>query len=374
MHGTDRFLETDPLKRFSEPPALAYSKAAAGGAISWHMIRTTHDKGAEANKVQSPQVNPEMARSLARALRHTGISLIYQDPTLRVEWAQNVPSSWSQGEIVGADDYALLPRPVADRLVAAKQKVLASGQPERLEIDVASGAVIEWYEIAVDADTSSEGGVVGLITTAIDVSERKRREQTLGALLREVSHRSKNLLAIIQSIATQTGRYSVSVDGFLSRFRGRLQSLASSQDLVTSSNWRGADLRELVIGQVGRYVPNPTGHLHIEGVNPFLNPNAALHIGLALHELAVNSVSYGALSRAHGMVTVSTERQTADGSLVLSWRESIPSGPAAGKKQFGSVALERVVPASLNGKALLRIGSSELEYRLDVPATNFEAT
>ena len=136
--------------------------------------------------------------------------------------------------------------------------MLQSGEPESLEISVPNGGnAVHWYEMSVDADKSAEGAINGVITTAVDVTERKRREQTLRALLREVSHRSKNLLAIIQSIATQTGRYSGTIDAFLSRFRGRLQSLASSQDLVTSSNWRGADLRELVRGQVGRYVADP---------------------------------------------------------------------------------------------------------------------
>ena len=83
--------------------------------------------------------------------------------------------------------------------------------------------------------------------------------------MREVSHRSKNLLAIIQSIATQTGRYSDGITDFLTRFRGRLQSLASSQDLVTSSNWRGAALRELVSGQVGRYSSDLAQSLRLAG-------------------------------------------------------------------------------------------------------------
>ncbi|TGU42030.1 histidine kinase, partial [bacterium M00.F.Ca.ET.146.01.1.1] len=97
----------------------------------------------------------------------------------------------------------------------------------------------------IDADRSEAGEVQGVVTTMVETTEQKRREQTLKTLLREVSHRSKNLLAIIQSIATQTGRYSETLGDFLTRFRGRLQSLASSQDLVTSSNWRGAALREL---------------------------------------------------------------------------------------------------------------------------------
>jgi two-component sensor histidine kinase len=315
----------------------------------------------------------ESGRTLMRALRYTGISLIYQDSSsLRVMWAQNVPASWSERDLVGMTDFEFLPTAEAERVVAAKKTVRDTSHPENLEISVPDGNGVCWYEISIDADKLADGEVNGIITTAIDVTDRKRREQTLRALLREVSHRSKNLLAIIQSIATQTGRYSDSIDGFLARFRGRLQSLASSQDLVTSSNWRGADLRELVLGQVGRYVSDPARHLRIEGLNPYLNPNAALHIGLALHELAFNSVSYGALSKVYGVVTITAEAN--DGaSFTLTWRETIPPDSAqAGDKRFGSVALERVVPAALNGTAKLSIGETELEYALTIPAGNFE--
>jgi len=313
-----------------------------------------------------------LGRSLVRALRHTGISLIYQDLSLKVLWAQNVPPSWSDRDLAGMTDSEFLPGAEAGRVVAAKQAVRSSGEPQNLEISVPNGTAVHWYEISVDADKTANGVVNGVITTAIDVTERKRREQTLRALLREVSHRSKNLLAIIQSIATQTGRYSGTIDGFLSRFRGRLQSLASSQDLVTSSNWRGADLRELVLGQVGRYVADPTRHVLIEGANPYLNPNAALHIGLALHELAVNSVSFGALSQAAGFVTI-TAVLGDQRELTLTWRETLTSaGRIAGEKRFGSVALERVVPAALNGSATLTIGNTELEYRLTIPTGSLD--
>ena len=310
----------------------------------------------------------ELNRSLLKALQHTGISLIYQDLALKVVWAQNIPPAWSERDLTGLSDEEFLPDGEAGRVVALKQAVCKSGEAQNLEISVPNGANVNWYELAVDADKDAEGAVSGIITTAIDVTDRRRREQTLRALLREVSHRSKNLLAIIQSIATQTGRYSGTIDGFLLRFRGRLQSLASSQDLVTSSNWRGADLRELVIGQVGRYVVDPTRHLVIEGANPYLNPNAALHIGLALHELAVNSVSYGALAKANGYVTISSETGP-EHELTLVWREALTAAArVAGEKRFGSVALERVVPAALNAAATLTIGDTGLEYRLTIPA------
>ena len=141
------------------------------------------------------------------------------------------------------------------------------------------------------------------------------------------------------------------------------------------SNWRGADLRELVIGQVGRYCADPAKNIRLEGANPYLSPNAALHIGLALHELAVNSVSYGALSRPDGSVTISADLKAGEtpDALTLTWTEAIATGADKLKdKKFGSVALERVVPASLNGKGSLTADGNRLEYRLVVPKGNFE--
>lgn len=329
--------------------------------------------------VHHPESSVEMGRSLLRALNNTGISVLYQDPELRVLWARNVPPSWSTGDLFGATDDQFLPAAEAQRLIAAKKAVLESGHPQSLEINVPGDGGAKWFNIWIDADRS-EGLVGGVVTTAVDITEQKRREQTLRTLLREVSHRSKNLLAIIQSVATQTGRYSGTIDGFLTRFRGRLQSLASSQDLVTSSNWRGADLRELVDGQVSRYTADPARSVLLKGVNPFLNPNAALHIGLALHELAVNSVSYGALARADGHVTLTAGIVPAqdndlpgERSLSLVWTEDIaPNGGNLRNKRFGSVALERVVPASLDGVASLKVGPDVLEYRLLVPEGSFE--
>ena len=325
---------------------------------------------------------PEAARGLVRALRHTGVSVFYQDNDLRIVWAHNVPTGWTGAVKAGASDPDFLPSSVAERVGAAKRSVLAALKPERLEVSVPDSEGERWFDIWIDADRDAKGGARGVITTAVEITEQKRREQTLRALLREVSHRSKNLLAIIQSIATQTGRHSIGIEGFLLRFRGRLQSLASSQDLVTSSNWRGADLHDLVLGQVARYTASPYGAVNFEGERPWLNPNAALHIGLALHELAVNSVSFGALSKADGVVTVSARivpGPPGDTALSLTWSEPIgtpgevPADAATRERRFGSVALERIVPASLNGVANLDIAAGKVEYRLAIPFGSFEA-
>ncbi|ESW81102.1 MULTISPECIES: sensor histidine kinase [unclassified Mesorhizobium] len=315
----------------------------------------------------------QLGRALLHALHNAGISVLYQDREMKTVWARNMRAPWTSD---ASDNNGILPPAQAERIGAAKHDVIASGNPQHLELSVPADDGARWFQVWIDADRSETGAVQGVVTTMVETTEQKRREQTLKALLREVSHRSKNLLAIIQSIATQTGRYSGSIDDFLTRFRGRLQSLASSQDLVTSSNWRGAALRELVSGQVGRYGADPLHSLRFRGANPYLNPNAALHIGLAMHELAVNSVSYGALSRSDGFVEVTADLTAASAgepALSLTWAEVIGANDnQRSEKRFGSVALERVVPTSLNGTATLEITGNRLEYRLVVPHGNFE--
>lgn len=321
---------------------------------------------------------PDLGPGLLRALRNTGISVIYQGLDLRIIWARNVPEPWSTRDLTNATDRDFLPPAVAGQVVDLKERVLENSKPGRIEITVPFGDGARWFDLWIDADTDAAGTIRGLITTAVEITDQKRREQTLRALLREVSHRSKNLLSIIQSIATQTGRYSGTIDSFLTRFRGRLQSMATSQDLVTSSNWRGADLRELAVDQVARYSQDPATAIRFEGEIPWLSPNAALHIGLALHELAVNSVSYGALSRQDGYVTISAELIQPPGSglsLSLRWTELIGAAELdrpTREKRFGSVALERVVPTSLNGAAKLEFKDGRLDYTLVIPHGQFE--
>lgn len=313
----------------------------------------------------------DVSDSLLRALRNTEIAVLYQDCNLSYLWAENVPQHWHHGPLDGMTDATLFPPAEAERLRLAKLCAVETGINGRVEIGLRDQDSMRWYDLWIDADVSASGTCIGIITTAVEVTEQKHREQTLRTLLREVSHRSKNLLAIIQSIATQTGRYSGTVGDFLTRFRGRLQSLSSSQDLVTSSNWRGADLKQLIAGQVARYCADPQRNIVLSGANPYLNPNAALHVGLALHELAVNSVSFGSLSSPYGQVEIAAGPE-AGGAMLLTWSEAAPADAALTEKRFGSVALERVVPASLNSSASLTVEGGRLNYALHIPADSFQ--
>lgn len=318
-------------------------------------------------------IAPEFSRGLLRAISNTAVSVLYQDMDDAVVWSLNVPAPWRASPFAGESGGGVLSDEAAEQLAAARRTALERGRSQALEVQIKADGGARWFDVWIDADRDQDGEIKGLITTAVETTDHKLREQTLKTLLREVSHRSKNLLAIILSIAGQTGRYSGSIEMFLLRFRGRIQSLASSQDLVTLSNWRGADLRQLAKGQIGRYCESVDRCVRITGPSPYLNPNAALHIGLALHELAVNSVSHGALAQPDGKVELGIGASAGDRPGVeIVWREHRDAGPPPGGKRFGSIALERVVPAALDGSATLELENGRVEYRLFVPATNYE--
>lgn len=325
---------------------------------------------------EQSESRPDLGRTLLQSLRNTGVFLVGQDLDLRIRWVANLPGLWSERDWSGCSDADMFPGLEAERIADAKRQVVGTARSARMELAVPGSEGARWFDLWIDLDRDPDENPRGVVTTAVEVTDQRRREQTLRVLLREVSHRSKNLLAIIQSIATQTGRHSGTIDSFLTRFRGRVQSLASSQDLVTSSNWRGADLHDLALGQIARYSQDPRHALRFQGSRPYLNPNASMHVGLALHELVVNSVSYGALSRPSGYVSIISELlPAADNALSLCWHETVGT-PFADvrqrQKRFGSVALERIVPAALNGSADLVFEDDSLQYRLVIPAGNFE--
>ena len=107
--------------------------------------------------------------------------------------------------------------------------------------------------LTVSPIRNADGKVVGASKVAHDIGERKRAEQLLRTVMHELSHRSKNLLSVIQAMAQQTARLSPSVDTFLERFIARIQGLAASLDLLVNQNWSGALLADLVQQQLGLF-------------------------------------------------------------------------------------------------------------------------
>lgn len=331
-------------------------------------------------KVPSQETEPAATRlrALLRAVRNSNVCVLYQTPDLVYTWGENIPVYWQDKWKVGGNDCDFISSSALHKLAEAKRSALDTGEVQNVELSINEGDKLRWIEFHIDCDRDEDGNVSGLVTTAVEISELKRREQVLMTLLREVSHRSKNLLAIVQSIASQTARFTDSIDDFLLKFRGRIQSLSYSQDLVTDSNWRGALFRDLVHSQVEKYIDVGDERVSIEGDNPYLFPGAALHVGLALHELIVNATSFGGLSIPYGQVKITAKvTHVAHGSdkLEFRWEETNPAMPdmIEHDPRFGSAVLQRIVPASVNGHADYRINGTGAIYSLLIPTGQFDA-
>ena len=216
------------------------------------------------------------------------------------------------------------------------------------------------------------GMIIGMSSILHDVTERNALEESRQLLMRELAHRSKNQLAVVQSIARRTGRTSTTAQDFLERFSRRLQALSTSQDLLMKRNWKSAPLPELTRAIFDSFVDYKRDHVVITGPDISINASAAEAIGLALHELATNSLKYGALSVPAGKVDLSW-KEIAEGpdrgDWELKWIES--GGPPVEKPVddgFGSEVVGRVVAMAVNGKAELKFNPTGVEWRLVLPA------
>ncbi len=212
-----------------------------------------------------------------------------------------------------------------------------------------------------------------LIGLARDVTSRKQRESHLHLLMREVTHRSKNLLAIIQAMARQTVKDSITAAEFEQRFSARLRGLAASHDLLAARDWHGAAVGDIIRWQLGAALDNAGDRITIEGPNLFLTPEAAQNIGLAFNELSSNATRFGALSNADGRVAISWTLDPADTALRrfhVSWQES--GGPEVRQPRrygFGHKVVERLAARALDGNVSLTFAASGVQWSLHIPAT-----
>jgi two-component sensor histidine kinase/PAS domain-containing protein len=217
---------------------------------------------------------------------------------------------------------------------------------------------IRWVQVRGQA-TTGRGAARRMAGVSMDVTERKEAEERQRLLLNELNHRVKNTLATVQSIASQTLRTAPSSAAFRDAFEARIVALSKTHNLLTDQNWRGASLHDLVISELRPHAGGREGggsRILLESERDVrLNPNAAVALGMAMHELATNAVKYGALSVPGGQVTVRS-RLMGD-RLVVDWVES--GGPpvqAPERRGFGSRLLEQGLAGELSGDVRLDYG------------------
>ncbi|TPW26108.1 sensor histidine kinase [Pararhizobium mangrovi] len=179
--------------------------------------------------------------------------------------------------------------------------------------------------------------------------ERKNAEGEIRFLMREVAHRSKNQLTVIQAMLNQTAKLSDTKEEFAEAFRKRVAGLARSTDLMISNATQGVDLATLVADQIETFRPSEPERVVIAGPEIRLDAQSAQVLGMAIHELATNAAKYGAFAGAEGLVEVTWTLE--DETVRFDWRErQVPISAVPERKGFGSVVLERILGISLGAE------------------------
>ena len=280
-------------------------------------------------------------------------------------------------EAIGRDIAMLVPPDRVDEFARTRQS-LDTGEPVapfetvRLTKD---GQRLD-VSIAVSPLTNADGVLVGTSIITRDISERRQAQEQQNLLLAELSHRVKNTLATVLSIANQTLSRAESLDEFSRSFRGRIQALAAAHSLLTAVNWNVAALRVLVEQALQPYASSDCSNVRISGDEVLLRPSAALTFSLVLHELATNAAKYGALHKPGGLVAVDCGVRSNGGrELHLHWAES--GGPPVRppvRRGFGLELIERSVAHQLDGQAVLDYRVEGLVCEITVPLTDSVGT
>jgi PAS domain S-box-containing protein len=232
-----------------------------------------------------------------------------------------------------------------------------------------------WIWIQDDGEiTLGPDGPIRIAGTNSDITERKQREEQIRLLMREVNHRSKNMLAVIQVIARQTAA-SGSKD-FIKRFGERVQSLAVTQDLLVKNEWLGVDLEELISAQLMQFKGLVGTRIALKGKPLRISAASAQNLGLAIHELASNAGKFGALSNSKGRVAIAWQIKKASSKeegerFAISWTER--NGPPVlppERRGFGSTVLGSMVKMGLSANVEIDYAKPGLEWHLECPAGN----
>lgn len=311
------------------------------------------------------------------ALRGSNVTVFTQDLDLRYTSISNRMLGCEIDEIVGRADDEIVPPDSREAVIALKRAAIESGAAQDGEVAIDTGVERRWFDLHVEPLRDTNNHIIGISCAAVDVTDRREGEAHLRLLMRELTHRSKNLLAVIQAMARQTARHVGSIDAFLDQFSARLQALASSHDLLVQESWHGASLYELMRSQLAHHLDRSGPQLSINGPPMVLKPEAAQSLALAVHELATNAAKYGALSVPAGRVDVTWRRlgEADDGAIDILWTEE--GGPAVQppmRSGFGSLVIERNLSRTLDAEVTLTFAKEGVTCHIIIPASHVLAT
>ncbi|MDC7786315.1 HWE histidine kinase domain-containing protein [Rhodoplanes sp. TEM] len=282
---------------------------------------------------------------------------------------------WDPGQyrIFGVDPDSFRPtfeviRPmiVAEDLERIRGILRSEGERQTFQVEariVRPDGEQRWCICAAAVTPDERGRPARVSGVTIDITDRKLAEERQLLLAREVDHRARNALAIVQAIVRLTTARDP--QAYMAAVEGRIRALAQAHTLLSESRWQGADVRRLVDEELEAYRRGGP-RVATDGPTVSLPPDRAQVLALALHELATNSVKYGALSVETGALDVAWRF---DGErVILRWTET--GGPPVRKPEsrgFGTKILEASINQQIAGRVTLDWRPTGLACTLEIP-------
>jgi two-component sensor histidine kinase/AmiR/NasT family two-component response regulator len=257
-----------------------------------------------------------------------------------------------EGYGAGAVDYLL--KPVNPTILRSKVAVFAELYRKRRNVDQTNRVL--------QAEVASRRRAEDRLRELNDTLEQRVAERTehISQLLKEMDHRSKNLLNVVQVIARQT---AVANPGeFMARFSERIQTLAASHDLLVKNRWQGVGISDLIRVQLGHFSDLLDRRIRLDGPPFRLSVAAAQTLSMILHELATNAAKYGALSNDSGRVDI---RWSVNGQFTLGWTEcGGPNVVPPNRRGFGSIVVKAMPESNLDGEVDVDFAPAGLRWRV----------
>jgi PAS domain S-box-containing protein len=256
------------------------------------------------------------------------------------------------------------------RVEVFRDRIFANRQKEyNIEYRIVrSNGEKRWVERRSSVSYDGDGHPKRVVGVSIDVTERKRAEEHQRILVAELDHRVKNALATVSSVISHTAVGSRSVANFVAALDGRIRSMATTQELLSSGRWQGISLTELIWHELAPYATRHNNQ--ISGPEVVLRPEAGQAMAMVLHELATNAAKYGALATNEGSVSIRWDLRLNGHPLrlVLEWQEiGGPPVVATGKPSYGTNTICDLIPYEFGGTVDLVLAPDGVRCHLELP-------
>ena len=232
---------------------------------------------------------------------------------------------------------------------------------------VRSSGEVRWIKSRSFISYDDDGSPQRVIGVNIDITERKRSQKHQRALVAELDHRVKNVLATVSAVAAHTLDASSSMNHFVTALDGRIRSMASAHELLSIRRWQGIPLAVLVRRELAPYATS--NNIEVDGPEVMLSAEAGQAMAMVVHELVTNAAKHGALSVPSGRVSVRWYRKlNGSAQFVLVWRET--GGPTVETPKrfgYGTGVIRELIPYELGGTVDVSFAPDGVRCRLEIP-------